>query len=188
MLSTRKRSRAPLRWSAARWAGVRAEFEGGKPIAAIARDRRISRETLHKRIRAEGWRVVQGPLPEAAPAPVARAPDPSDPPIIAEGRALILRMLDELDAVTSYQGQLAEEIAVETAGDRDPRRRAAMLRAIDLSSRSTILKNLATATKTFAEVHGPGALGKKERAVEAAKSAGRGTDWGDDLTPSTKFN
>jgi hypothetical protein len=97
-------------------------------------------------------------------------------------------MLDELDAVTSRRGELVAWIDQETAGERDPRRRHAMIRAIDLPSRSTTLKNLATAAKTFAEIHGSGSLGKKERAVEAAKSAGVGTDWGDDLTPSIKLN
>jgi len=170
------------------WARIRCDYEGGKAVATIAKDHKVSRAILHRRINEEDWRVNREPVPKVPGTPTVRAPDPDDPPIVAEGRALILRMLDELDTVTSRQGQLAEEIAAETAGDRDPRRRAAMLRAIGLSSRSTILKNLATATKTFAEVHRPGVLGKKERAVEAAKSAGLGTDWGDELTPSTKFN
>jgi hypothetical protein len=144
-------------------------------VAAIARDHKVSRVTLHTRIRDESWRVAREPMLEVKAAPVPREKDPRDPAIVAEGRALILRMLDELDTVTSQQGQLAEEIAAETSGDRDPRRRAAMLRAIDLPSRSMTLKNLATAAKTFAEVHRPAALGKKKFADEAAKSAGLGT-------------
>jgi hypothetical protein len=109
--------------------------------------------------------------------------------LVAQTRVLIARMLDELDAVTTHQGELAEEILAATAADRDPRRRNAMLRAISLSSRAATLKNLAAAAKTVAQIEAPsaGAVGKKAQATAAAWTAGNDSDWGDDLVPAVRI-
>jgi P27 family predicted phage terminase small subunit len=42
--------------------------------------------------------------------------------------------------------------------------------------------------RVASDVAGVGAQGKKEQAVVAASTAGIGTDWGDDLTPSARIN
>jgi len=58
---------------------------------------------------------------------------------------LIRRMLDELDCVTSHIGELEELIEAETAGDQDGRRRAGMMKAISLPTRSNTLRLLLAA-------------------------------------------
>lgn len=81
-------------------------------------------------------------------------------------------MFNELEAITSYDGELEELIEVATAGDEDDRRRDAMLKAVSLPARSQIAKNLATALKTINEAGGP-AKGKKAQQQERAAAVGR---------------
>lgn len=61
-------------------------------------------------------------------------------------------MLDELGATTSRQGELEDMILEETAGEKDGRRRAGMMRAVDLPNRAKTLKDLMLAAKTAVEV------------------------------------
>jgi hypothetical protein len=66
---------------------------------------------------------------------------------ISTGRSLTMRMLSELDAVTSNVGELKQEIA---AGKKDDaKRRNAMLKAVGLSSRAATMRDLATAARTW---------------------------------------
>jgi hypothetical protein len=69
-----------------------------------------------------------------------------------------LRLLSELDASTTHIGELHQLIEDFTADDRDGRRRHAVQQAVNLSTRATIMKNLASAAKTLAEA----APGKRE--------------------------
>ncbi|MEG8040490.1 hypothetical protein QP166_14485 [Sphingomonas sp. LR60] len=103
-----------------------------------------------------------------------RAPaEPVEAGAIADhGRQLVARMFDELDAMTSYQGELEELIEVATASDEDDRRREAMMKAVSLPARSQIAKNLATTLKTINEAAAP-AKGKKAQAQERAAAVGR---------------
>ena len=58
-----------------------------------------------------------------------------------------MRMLSELDAVTSNVGELKQEIA---AGKKDDaKRRNAMLKAVGLSSWAATMRDLATAARTW---------------------------------------
>ena len=80
--------------------------------------------------------------------------DPADPKMIVDlGRALALRLLDELAATTAYIGDIEAAIIDETADDPDARRRQAMLRAVDLPRRAGILKDIATASRTLVHRH-----------------------------------
>jgi hypothetical protein len=168
------------------WGQIREEFAAGASISALAKSFEVSRTTITRRAKRDNWKVTGGASPAGTKFTVAAPLKLFDgPPIIAEGKALVLRMLDELEAVTSHQGELAELIEFETATDRDDRRRSAMMRAITLGSRAVALKNLAAAAKTLAEM---GSVGKKDLAQEAAKNAGEDTDWGDDLIPAVRLN
>jgi hypothetical protein len=109
--------------------------------------------------------------PRSMPASPARIEAKPLHDIVEDGRALILRLLSELEASTTHIGELHQLIEDETAEDRDNRRRDAMLQAVSLSSRARIMKNLASAAKALAET-GPG---KREEKAEAAKRAARGT-------------
>ena len=92
--------------------------------------------------------ALSSQLPVLVP-PTTEVPDTKV--IVGKGHDLVLRMLDELNAVTTNQGQLEDMIYEDTEGDRDGRRRASMLNAISLPSRAMTIKALATAAKTLAE-------------------------------------
>lgn len=64
---------------------------------------------------------------------------------LGHGHSLTLRMLDELDATTAYRGELQELISSTVA----PIRQEAMRRAISLSARATIMRDLATAARLW---------------------------------------
>src|SRR5207248_267103 len=75
---------------------------------------------------------------------------PIDPAAIADrGRDLVARMLAELDAITANSAELRAAILDATKDDGDGRRRARLLRLIDLPSRAIVLKDLMTAAKTL---------------------------------------
>jgi hypothetical protein len=75
-------------------------------------------------------------------------------------------MLDELDATTTYLGELEEMIEELTADDREARRRDGLMAAISLTGRAKTLKELATAFKTINEASAP--QGKKAAQQEKA--------------------
>ena len=195
-VATRAATRAKTRPD---WRLIRAAFEGGSVSdRALARQHGLSHTAIQKRAKAESWKrptlgaepVMQAPaLPTVAEASVsqalsdAAAAEPKE--LIRRGRDLVGRLLDELDSSTTHVGQLEELIMAETEGDRDGRRRAAMLRAVALPTRAAVLKNLAAATRIMSEA----APGKKDEAAEAARTAGAGTEWGDDLAgPDVRLN
>ncbi len=162
------------------------------PIREMARWYSISESTIRTRAKVGKW-VRTSAQASAHPARAAEARpqalrtplslDTTDPKaIVGRGRNLVLRLLDELDTVTTHPGELEEIIEIATASDKDDRRRSAMLKAISLPSRANTVKALALAYKTLADAGAP--LGKKEAAAGAAETAGEGTGWGDDLAPA----
>jgi hypothetical protein len=60
------------------------------------------------------------------------------------GRSLTMRLLSELDAVTSHLGELEREIV---AGTEPASRRSAMLKAVSLPIRAAVMVDLATACR-----------------------------------------
>jgi hypothetical protein len=103
--------------------------------------------------------------------------DPAE--LVDDTRDILARLRDELDAVTSYVGELEDLIIDDTADDKDSRRRNAMLKAVSLPTRILAAKNLALALKTLTDA----APGKKEEANNRASEVASGQDdlWGDDL-------
>lgn len=150
-------------------------------VRDLANQHGISEAAIRKRAKAKGWTRSEGapkkPVKKAViamtiipprPAPRDRPSDPAD--AITRGRVLADRMLDELDAVTSRQGELEDMIKEATAGDESPRRRDAMMRAVSLPMRANTLKTVAQALKTFAETTAP--AGKKAEQQAAAERVG----------------
>ncbi len=175
------------------WAAIEADFRGGAMgLREMARWYSIPESTLRKRAKQGAWVRTGAQLRTAAHAPSEQpqrgaatplTPATADPKaIVGRGRNLVLRLLDELDTVTTCPGELEEMILRETAADENPRRREAMMKAISLPSRANTVKALALAYKTLADAGAP--LGKKEAAAGAAETAGEGTGWGDDLGPA----
>ena len=175
------------------WPAIEADYRAGTmPIREMARWYSISESTIRTRAKVGKW-VRTSAQASAHPARVAEARPQTlrtpltlvttDPKaIVGRGRNLVLRLLDELDTVTTCPGELEEMIERETAADENPRRREAMMKAISLPSRANTVKALALAYKTLADAGAP--LGKKEAAAGAAETAGEGTGWGDDLGPA----
>src|SRR6202040_3498208 len=90
---------------------------------------------------------------------------PPDPAVIADrGCDLVVRMLAELEAITSLKGELRDIIINVTKDDGDDRRRTRLLRSIGLASRVRVLKDLAAAARTLGDGAAPAAGGKKEQA------------------------
>ncbi len=123
---------------------------------------------------------VLPPLQRALPPPGgAAAIDPeavgAEPTgLIDHVLVLARRQLEELDATTSQIDQIEDDIDGETAGDRDGRRRAAMLKAVSLPARTMILKTIAQVLELAGVAGGKQKLGKKEQRQGAAVEAGRG--------------
>lgn len=162
------------------WARIRDEYLAGEDsIREIADRYELSDTAIRKRAKAEGWerpvRTANRREPERSPPP----PPPIDPAVpldavtIADGgRGLVVRMLDELDVVTSRRGELEDMIIEATDSDDGDARRDAMMRAIGLGSRATTLKTLATALKVLNETAAP-AQGKKAAQQSRAEEIGR---------------
>lgn len=167
----------------AEWARIENEYLAGEDsIREIADRHEISEAAIRKHAKSKGWarpvrmrKPVRTLLPVARPAPAEpiEPREPVDPLKIAEhARQLVGRMLDELDAVTSYQGDLEEAIEILTANDENDQRRDAMMKAVSLPARSMIVKNLAASLKTINETAAP-TKGKKAQAQDRAAAAGR---------------
>jgi len=164
------------RKSASDWDRIELEYLAGEySVREIADRFEIAESAIRKRAKAQGWvravrkvRTVRTSA-ENGEATLPRVPDePVAPTAIADrGRALVMRMLDELDTTTSRMGELEELIEEATAGDRSPNRRDGMMAAISLGGRAKTLKELATAFKTINEASAP--QGKREAAKEAAR-------------------
>jgi len=179
-----------VRKTEAEWDRIELEYLAGDvSVREIADRYSISDTAIRKRAKAQGWvRAVRRLPPVRTSEPAGRgAPkEPQavpDAAVIAErGRGLVARMLDELDATTTLQGELEELIENETADDRDSKRRDGMLGAISLGGRAKTLKELATAFKTINEASAP--QGKKAQAQERAQKVAGGSRFRPVGTPS----
>lgn len=162
------------RKSQSEWDRIEQEFLAGEAsIREIADRHELSEAAIRKRAKQRGWkrakvrvRKVRTPAPVLPPPSGEPQPVPEAAIIAERGRGLVARMLDELDAVTTHEGQLEELIELDTADDRNERRKDGMLAAISLPGRAKTLKELATAFKTINEAAAP--QGKKAAAQEKA--------------------
>lgn len=156
------------------WDRIEQEYRAGEVSIRETADRHeVSEAAIRKRAKKEGWtrpetkvRTVRTPMPTLRERPAEPVPTPDAAAIAERGRGLVARMLDELDAVTTHEGELEELIEEETEGDRSGKRRDGMLAAISLPGRAKTLKELATAFKTINDAAAP--AGKKAAAQEAA--------------------
>jgi hypothetical protein len=164
-------------------------------MRAIGRRCGIPERTLRHHAKAERWEraglvdigtmrqgnaapdlsEAQTELPQSAHVAISGLPGAVDPAAIADrGRDLVVRMLAELEAITSHSDELRAAILDATKDDGDGRRRARLLRLIDLPSRAIVLKDLAAAARTLGDA-APAPGGKKEEAKgKAAKVATSG--------------
>ncbi len=166
------------------WSQIEMEYLSGEySIREIADRHEISEGAIRKRAKAGEWpkpvrkaRTVRTAEaePKAPPPPRSDPDEPREANAIADdGRNLVGRMLDELDAITSRRGELEDMIILATQDDEDDTRRDAMMKALSLPSRSNTMKTLALALKTLNEASAP--QGKKAAAQERANAIGGGS-------------
>ncbi|CAO4145548.1 hypothetical protein [Methylorubrum extorquens] len=187
------------------WTAIERDYtKTSLPVRELARWYNCDEKAIRLRAKAGGWLrpgqetsavPPQAPQPlDALVAPIVErlremAPDEpvQTPDIVERARRVALRMVDELETITSRRGDLDVLIDRAFAGEENSKQRASLKKALSLSDRAMALKNLALATKTLAEAHAP--AGKKAAAAEDARSAGLGSDWGDDLAgPAARPN
>ncbi|TCP65906.1 hypothetical protein, partial [Sphingomonas sp. PP-CE-1G-424] len=155
-----------VRKTSEEWSRIEHEYlSGDDSIREIADRHEISEAAIRKRAKLKGWeRPVRTrqpvrtllPAPRIAIADPVEVREPIDAGKIAENaRQLVARMLDELDAITSFQGELEESIEIVTANDENDARRDAMMKAVSLPARSQIVKNLAASLKVINETAAP---------------------------------
>ncbi len=165
------------------WPAIRTDWEKSEwSIKRIAEWYQVSDTAIRKRAKAEAWperakmpvRKVRGDdVAQTAPVIMAGidATDPAE--IVGKGHNLIFRLLDELDATTTHHGQLAELIE---AHEEDPRRRAAMMKAIELPGRAirailaALWKPVALLLALLAVWWRGRASAKQQTALEAAEA------------------
>jgi hypothetical protein len=155
------------------WLKIRDDFErSGKSVRLLAKEYGISDTAIHKRQKADGWQRLRAInetrqfQPVVTPRPVEISTRPRIEDLADKGQELAARMLDELDAITTREGELVEMIGQAAGGDDDAQKRDAMMRAVSLPSRTRTLKDLTGAIKTLGEFAVPN--GKKAAARAAA--------------------
>ncbi|MFH5773581.1 hypothetical protein ACHFJ0_04965 [Paracoccus sp. NGMCC 1.201697] len=158
------------------WASIRSDWEKSDwSIRRIAEWYQVSDRAIRKRAKSESWpdRAQTAPesvLTESSPVLMAGV-DATDPEqIVGRGHNLIFRLLDELDASTTHIGELEELIE---AHEEDPRRKAAMMKAVSLGGRANVVKALATAFKTWNEAKAPEGKKAQQQAKAEEVAAGR---------------
>lgn len=155
---------------------IERDWKDGKlSNVAVATRHGVTEGYIRKVAKKFNWTRGAAPTPPPPPPPpktLMRRDAPAtagmDDPTLANN--LLRRMLDELDTVTSHIGELEELIELETGGDRDDRRRAAMMKAVSLPVRANTLKMLLAAQAEADE----GKKGKKEQQKDKAKGAAAG--------------
>jgi hypothetical protein len=151
------------------WEKVEAEYRAGQfSVREIGRQNGVSHVAINKKAKAEGWtrdlaakvrqeiknRLVTGPVTNvntkaAVETAVARGIElvRQHSTILSRTNGIIAKFLDELDAESDHIADIEAEIELETASDRSPQRRNAMLRAISLPSRAATVRELSAAIK-----------------------------------------
>lgn len=167
------------------WVEIERDYRAGTmSIRELAAWYGISDTAIRKRAKRDGWTRAETkassqrePDREPEPAKVyvgtVLTPENTTPEaIVGRGRNLVMRMMDELDATTTRNGEL-EALIVSSTDEADATgQRAALMQAVSLKTRSDVLKALATAAKTLAESSAP--QGVKKQRQEAGERVAKG--------------
>lgn len=171
------------------WAEIEAAYCANKiSVRELARRHDLSDTAIRKHAKEEHWprRDHKALAVIDARSRVRVIHELKPPPIITQGsrgkslertRRTLELLQAELDAEGVNVGWLEEAIYDYTENDKSPRRYQAMMKAVSLPVRILAAKNLALAMKTLKD----SSPGKKQQAQDDADTAGKGTEWGDDL-------
>lgn len=145
------------------WAEIERDYRSSSmSVREIARWYGITEAAIRKRAKKDGWARpekpegsqddVREPDPEKIYVGTVLTPENTSPEaIVGRGRNLVMRLMDELDATTTHQGELEALIVSSTDSGDAGNQREALMQAVSLKQRSDVLKALAAAAKTFAE-------------------------------------
>ncbi|MBB2965204.1 hypothetical protein, partial [Methylobacterium sp. R2-1] len=151
------------------WTAIERDYtKTSLPVRELARWYNCDEKAIRLRAKAGGWlrpgqessaAPPQAPQPlDALVAPIVErlremAPDEpaQTPDIVERARRVALRMVDELETMTGRRGELEALIDEALVGKDNAKQRASLQKALSLSDRAMVLKNLALATKTLAE-------------------------------------
>ena len=157
------------------WATIEDEYRTNQvSVSELARRHGISHTAINKRAKAESWaRDLSKQVREATAAKLVATPvsaskaretrretidRASDDNVaiirshrkdIAKGRGLVALLFEQLREAAENRDDVEDEIHDATAGDKDGRRRALMLRAVSLPTHAGALRDLSTALKNL---------------------------------------
>lgn len=169
------------------WAEIERDYRTGTTsVRELARWYGITEGAIRKKAKAGGWTregAQAGTRTEgasSAPEPIVYhgtilTPENATPEaIVSRGRNLVLRMMDELEATTTRQGELDAMIVSATDTGDAAQQRDAMRQAVSLKGRSDIIKALTTAAKTLSEAGAPQGVKKQRQSAGREISQGGG--------------
>lgn len=166
------------------WAEIERDYRtSSMSVREIARWYGITETAIRKRAKKDGWARPEKPessqAEEREPEPakvyvgtVLTADNTSPEAIVGRGRNLVMRLMDELDATTTREGELDAMIVSATDTGDAAQQREALRLAVSLKQRADVLKALATAAKTLAESGTP--AGVKKQRQEAGEAVAKG--------------
>lgn len=156
------------------WEAIEREYRAGQlSVAEIGRQYGVSHTAVQKRAKAHGWsrdlsrrvrqkvatRLVAGEVAAARETEAIETAAARGVEVVRQHRADISQardtfrdLLAELREACQRRDEIEDEVATETASERNPQRRAMMLRAVSLPSRTGVLKDLSIAGRTLIEL------------------------------------
>lgn len=153
------------------WEAIEREYRAGQlSLREIAAIHGVSHVSIHKRAKRDGWEqdlseavrekvnaklVNDGVNGKSARETVEIAAERGVQIIrehrvsIGRGQRFVATLFGELEEATENRDEIEAAIEVETADDRSGKRRAMMLRAVELPARAGVLLTLSTALKNL---------------------------------------
>lgn len=157
------------------WIGIERDYKAGvMSNREIARWYGVSETAIRKKAKQEAWArkdKPKGPWQDSSErrsaVEIVQPASVKPEALTDRAKGIAGRLMDELESVTAFVGELEDMICAE---ESDPRRRQALLKALSLGERAMTLKNLSTTLKTLNEVQAP--EGKKAQRQAAAENVG----------------
>lgn len=168
------------------WPAIYVDWRTGEfTNGALARKHGISRARLGQKAREDGWTITHGPAVDPIviddddlETPAERTVKPGKtksakiPDLLKQSKDIVQRLIDEVDSVTTYHGEIRDIILQE---ETDVVRRRIALKAISVSERTKTMKDLVTTLRMIEAPPGAKAVGrpKKEATDDADQPQGK---------------